>query len=124
MIIFMQVPQSQESALLDLLGGSEPSATPVVPAAAPASSGDGALLDLLNLDMQQPTPAQPSTGGGADLGVGLLDLLGAPTPAPAAGLYSTVYVSIIGFFNHPYCMHTYMYWLYLRFPIFESYNML
>ena len=88
-VVLLQVPQSQESALLDLLGGSEPSATPVAPAAAPASSGGGALLDLLNLDIQQPIPAQPSAGGGADLGAGLLDLLGAPTPAPAAGLYST-----------------------------------
>lgn len=82
----LQAPQSQESALLDLLGGSsEPSATPVALAAAPASSGGGTLLDLLNLDIQQPTPAQPSTGVGGDLGAGLLNLLGAPTPAPAAG---------------------------------------
>ena len=88
-IVLLQVPQSQESALLDLLGGSEPSATPVALAAAPASSGGGALLDLLNMDIQQPTPAQPSTGGGADLGMGLLDLLGAPTPASASGLYCT-----------------------------------
>ena len=91
--ILLQAPQSQESALLDLLGGSsEPSATPVALAAAPASSGGGALLDLLNLDIQQPTPAQPSTGVGSDLGAGLLDLLGAPTSAPAAGLYC-VYTS-------------------------------
>jgi hypothetical protein len=92
MMILTQVGQSQESALLDLLGGGEPSAAPVAPASAPASSGDGTLLDLLNLDIQQPTPAQPGTGGGADLGAGLLDLLGAPTPAPTTGLYCTVYV--------------------------------
>lgn len=84
-VILLQVPQSQESALLDLLGGSETSATPLAPAAAPASSGGGALLDLLNLDIQQPPPTQPSAGGGADLGMGLLDLLGGPTSAPTSG---------------------------------------
>lgn len=79
-MLFLQVPQTQGSALLDLLGG-EPSASPIAPIPAPASTEGGALLDLLNLDVQQPAPPQPSAGGGADLGVGLLDLLSAPAPA-------------------------------------------
>lgn len=83
-LFFPQAPQSQESALLDLLGGS-PVATPVAPLAAPSaapSGGGGVLLDLLDLDVQQPTPTQPSVGGGGvDLGAGLLDLLSAPAPA-------------------------------------------
>ena len=79
---FFQAPQSQESALLDLLGGSPVAvAAPVsIPSTVP-SSGGGALLDLLDLDVQQPPPVQPTAVGGGDLGAGLLDLLSAPAPS-------------------------------------------
>ena len=84
--MFVQAPQSQEAALLDLLGGSPPtsSAAPATLPAGPQMSGGGALLDLLDLNAQQPAPSQPSAAGVGNLGVGLLDLLSAPAP-PLSG---------------------------------------
>ena len=75
--------QSQQSELLDLLGGDVTSTAPVLTSEAPPTvtpSGGGALLDLLGLDVGAQTSAPPPSSS-----IGLMDLLGGvPTSTPAA----------------------------------------
>ena len=80
MVLFLQ---SQQSELLDLLGGDITSTAPVLTSEAPPTatpSGGGALLDLLGLDVGASTSAPPPSSS-----VGLMDLLGGVlTSTPAA----------------------------------------
>ena len=93
-------PQTQETVLLDLLGGvtnmqTEPSTTLLPPSTSTSTTGGGgALLDLLDLTVPQQPAAAPvqapgQTSGTGDLTAGLLDLLGegGGTTQPETGKY-------------------------------------
>lgn len=90
--LLLQQPSSQESALLDLLGGEAPApAATLAPPTGPGTSDT--LLDLLDMNIAPPTETS-QTGqlpGGIDMTAGLMELLGGtgaeqPATQPSAAI--------------------------------------